>query len=113
MKYIISESKLEKFFSKVMETTFDLENLHYTELDENFDALIFYFGDYSDDNVFGRFYTQNYFYVECDDCPYMDLEHETIENLNIAMGDFNNWGVLFIEWFNKQYPNFKIKTVKI
>lgn len=123
MKYIISENKLDDIFKRFMDITFDVNEINYLYLDkydfitgethdETEDAIEFYFGDYSEDETFGRRYESDYFETECPRCPFFSLENTPWRIINSTFGEVDVWGKYFVKWFNESFPEYPIKNVE-
>jgi len=121
MKYIISESKLEKTITNYLDLLFDVDNIHYTvpyeyndETGEEGDDLTrmeFYIGDYENDDTCFRWYDCEYFspgsYVR-DICPTVTVEYKYENILNGYFGDM--WKEPFRKWFIHNFDE-PVKTV--
>jgi len=121
MKYIISESKLEKTITNYLDVLFDVDNIHYTvpyeyddETGEEYDdmnRMEFYIGDYENDDTCFRWYNCEYFdkgsyarYI----CPTVTVEYKYETILNGYFGDM--WKEPFRKWFIQNFEE-PVKTV--
>jgi hypothetical protein len=121
MKYIISESKLEKTITNYLDMLFDVDNIHYTvpyayndETGEEGDDLTrmeFYIGDYENDDTCFRWYDCEYFSPGSharDICPTVTVEYKYENILNGYFGD--KWKEPFRKWFIRNFDE-QVKTV--
>ena len=121
MKYIITESKLEKVITDYLNELFDVDNINYTNVwdydddtaeeweDEN--RIEFYLGDYAEDETCFRWYGCGAFIEGSESttkCPVVQVEYKYEKNLNGYFGD--TWHEPFKNWFYKHF-DLKIKSV--
>ena len=122
MKYIISESQLEKVIIDYFDEIFPIEEIHWThpyqEFDdgsegEDFNRVEFYRGNYEDENTVFRWYDCEYFawFSQLRErCPIVSLEYPYQNTLEGYFGD--SWMLPFKNWFEQKFE-FKVKTVVI
>ena len=123
MKYTITESKLDEVITNYLDELFDVKNIDYTHMpeyddedgwNENENVVVFYFGDFGDEDMqtcftwYGKQYwikSENLSYK----CPVVDIEREYYNQLDGYFGD--KWKESFKKWFieNFEYP---VKTVE-
>lgn len=118
MKCIITESKLEETINNYFYELFSVDNIHsinQVDDDGNDDEtrVLFYIGDYGDDNICFYWYDCGYFYAESDAvarnlCPIVSVEYVFEHQLNGYFG--NMWKEPFKKWFIKNF-NLPVKTV--
>jgi hypothetical protein len=116
MKYIITESKLETAITEYINELFPIDNIHstnppdvYGNEDEN--RILFYIGDYDDDDNIFRWYDCEYFYPESgsqDICPIVSLEVRYKRSLNSLFD--NLWKEPFKKWFTENF-DLPVKTI--
>ena len=102
MKYIITESSLDKVIKKYLNDMFDSEDLNYVSPydfddetgkegeDEN--HIIFYIGDYDEDNSAFEWYDCEYFYEDSPQrqnqtCPVVMVNHPYDDDLSDTFGE--------------------------
>ena len=123
MKYIITESKLDKAVTNYLYEMFPVDNIHSTnpiEYDdetgwegEDENRVLFYIGDYGDEN--NCFYWYDCGYFDSDGparniCPTVSVEYEFE---NILTGLFGNrWYEPFKKWFTENF-DLPVKTVDV
>jgi hypothetical protein len=123
VKYIITESKLDEVITNYLDELFDVKNIDYTHMpeyddedgwNENENVVVFYFGDFGDEDTETCFtwYGKQYWIKNRDmshKCPVVDIEREYYNQLDGYFGD--KWKESFKKWFirNFEYP---IKTVE-
>ena len=121
MKYLITESKLENTITNYLNELFDIDNINMThpiednevtdDWSEDENRVLFYIGDYDNDNTcfrwYGKMYFDNLFLRER--APLVYIEHEYTEKLNGYFG--NLWHEPFKKWFKHNF-NFPIKTIE-
>jgi hypothetical protein len=123
MKYVITESQLEKNILYYIDELFDVTNIHFTnpleyddETGEEFEdsnRLQFYIGDYNGEDE-GCF-----FWYDCDyfnpnspaseKCPIVSVENEYKNQLDGYFG--NMWHGPFKKWF-KEHFELPVKTIE-
>lgn len=125
MKYIIKESKLNETIKNYLNSVYPVDEMHWTpslddDLNEMDSAMVFYIGDYDEDETVFRWYDEGYWDYEMEDLspaqefdrkllkkykndsPILEFENSNISNaLNGYFGDA--WKEPFKEWF---YDNF-------
>jgi hypothetical protein len=113
MKYILTESKIDKTVKRYLDFHFNLKEIHFihTEFDQEGyywgeieDTGEYYFGDYNEDEIFARKYGYEYFNPRKgnpEDYPKLDLEYVYEKNLNNVFKSKKLWEKPFIEWFNE------------
>lgn len=121
MKYIITESKLDEVITKYLDELFDVKNINYIHMPEyddedgwnaNENVVVFYFGDWGDEEICLTWYGKFYYLKNKDmshKCPVVDIEKEYFYLLDGYFGD--KWKEPFKKWFmvNFEYP---VKTVE-
>jgi hypothetical protein len=123
MKYLITESKLEKTIMNYLDSLFEIDNLNWTHPydydddtgyegeDEN--RIEFYIGDYEgDEEGCFRWYACDYFNEGShakDICPTITIENEYVNTLNGYFGDA--WQEPFKKWI-KLHFEIPVKTVE-
>jgi len=125
MKFIITESKLDRLIRKNLDEMFDVENINWTnpykydfESGEEYDdpdMIVFYYGDYSDDEMVFQWYSKDYwgqaaedFYAYKENSPIIQIEEPYHSRLN---GMFSNkWYQPFKEWFQEKFE-MPVKTI--
>jgi hypothetical protein len=122
MKYIITESKLDRLIRKNLDQMFDVENINFTnpyyydsetgEEYEDPDRILFYLGDYEGEDE-GCFYWHecDYFNPESlarEICPMVSIEYDYEIKLNGYFGDM--WHEPFKNWFMKNF-DLPVKTI--
>jgi hypothetical protein len=121
MKYIITESKLEIAITEYINELFPVDNIHSTNPEEYDDEedwyiedetrVLFYIGDYVDDNNCFYWYDCQYFDSDGparDICPTVSLEYVFERQLNGLFGD--KWHEPFRQWFIKNF-HLPVKTI--
>lgn len=123
MKYIISESKLDKIVMDYLDEIFEIDDLNWThpydyddetgEEGEDENRIEFYIGDYQGDQEgCFRWYACDYFkegsYAK-DICPTISIENEYSSRLNGYFGD--KWHKPFKKWI-KLHFNLPVKTIE-
>jgi hypothetical protein len=132
MKFIIKESKLNKFVIDFLNNIIDLNELNYfhpydTYEDDNGDyvkgknpnVIDFYYGDYNEDDVIFRLYDKGYWTGQSimgdkrrNESPILTFMNDNIpDNLNGMFGDNGEWHEGFKEWFRTNF-NHNIKTIR-
>lgn len=132
MKFIIKESKLDKFVIDFLNNTIDLNELNYfhpydTYEDDNGDyvegenpnVIDFYYGDYNEDDIIFRWYDKGYWTGQNvmgdrrrNESPILTFMDDAIpNNLNGMFGDNGEWHEGFKKWFRKNF-NHDIKTIR-
>jgi len=128
MKIIISEDRIYDLIMKHINTMFDVENIHWTygtdeEGDEVDCAMLFYMGDYGDDEDLFKWYGEDYFYSEemryrnkemikkwKKDSPMLEFDNNgKKDQLDNLFG--NKWHQPFKDWFQKNF-NVPVKTIE-
>jgi hypothetical protein len=124
MKYIITESKLNSAITEFLNNLFPVDNIHSTILKNmtmkqdgilktEKTRVLFYIGDYGDDN--NCFYWYDCGYFDSDGparniCPTVSVEYEFE---NILTGLFGNrWYEPFKKWFTENF-DLPVKTVDV
>lgn len=133
MKYIITESKLNETIKNYLNSVFPIDEMHWTpslddDLNEMDSAMVFYIGDYDEDETVFRWYDEGYWEEEesslpdsgfeydrkllkkyKNDSPIIEFENSNISNaLNGYFGD--TWQQPFKEWFRENF-GFKVNTI--
>jgi hypothetical protein len=132
MKYIITESKLNETIKNYLNSVFPVDEMHWTpyiddDLNEMDSAMVFYIGDYDEDETVFRWYDEGYWTNEMEDLspgqefdrkllkkykndsPIIEFENSNISNsLNGYFGDA--WKQPFKEWFKDNF-NFEVNTI--
>ena len=126
MKYIITESSLDKIIKKYLNDVFDSEDLNIInpydfddetgEEMEDENHIIFYIGDDydADDSVF-EWYDCEYFYEDSPQrqnqtCPVVMVKHPYDDDLSDTFGD-DSWQEAFKQWMMEKY-NLPVTTVE-
>jgi hypothetical protein len=115
MKYIITESKLEKVATDYINELFPEDNLHLQYMmddDGEIEAMKVYLGNPDDDLMCFRWYSAEYFHggtSHREKSPMVVLEDEYLFSLNGYFGDA--WHEPFKRWFT-EYFNLPLKTVE-
>jgi hypothetical protein len=121
MKYIITESRLDKSITNYLDKLFDISNINWThpydildnetdEEGEDQNRVQFYLGDYGDEPCF-MWYGCEYFNSgspASEICPTVSLEYKYERTLNGYFGDL--WKEPFKKWF-KQHFELPVKTI--
>lgn len=120
MKYIIPESKLDETITNYLNELFPIDEINYNHPYEEFEdgsegddenKVIFYFGDYMDDETIFRWYGCDYFtpfsYARSI-CPTVSLESKYEDMLNGYFGNF--WIEPFKKWFISHF-DYPVKTI--
>jgi hypothetical protein len=132
MKYIITESKLNETIKNYLNSAYPVDEMHWTptlddDLNEMDSAIVFYIGDYDEDETAFRWYDEGYWDNEMEDLsptqefdrkllkkykndsPIIEFENSNISNaLNGYFGD--TWQQPFKEWFRENF-GFKVNTI--
>ena len=120
MKYIISESKLEKLMVDYFDEVFPVHKINWTYPYEEFEdgtegedpnRIEFYIGDWGDDNTLFRWYACEYFNRDSfaqSTCPEIAIDPPYGNLLVSLFGD--RWENPFKKWFTDNF-NLKVKTV--
>ena len=120
MRIIITESKLYQAVIDYLNETYDINNIHWTygiddwgnEVDY---AVLFYLGDFSDDENLFRWYSEDYWYSEdmthhnksmidewVEKSPMLEFDDtDTLNTLNGYFGD--RWHQPFKDWFMEHF----------
>ena len=118
MKYIITESSLDKVIKKYLNDVFDSEDLNIInpydfddetgEEMEDENHIIFYIGDDydADDSVF-EWYDCEYFYEDSPQrqnqtCPVVIVKHPYDDDLSDTFGE-DSWQEAFKQWMMEKY----------
>ncbi len=118
MKFIITESKLDRLIRKNLDQMFDVEDINWThpyeyddETGEEYEdpnRIQFYFGDYGDGDVVFQWYDRDYwgegskrFYSYRENSPIVEIEDPFLTRLNGLFGD--KWYEPFKEWFREKF----------
>jgi hypothetical protein len=122
MKYIITESRLDKVVTEYLNELFPLYDVHYTnpneyddETGEEYDddtRVEFYLGDYDEDEYIFKWYDTEYFNKGAEirkRCPLVHLDEQYSTSLNGFFGD--KWIEPFKVWFTSNF-NLPVKTVE-
>ena len=126
MKYIITESSLDKVIKKYLNDMFDSEDLNYVspydfddetgEEMEDENHIIFYIGDDydADDSVF-EWYDCEYFYEDSPQrqnqtCPVVIVKHPYDDDLSDTFGE-DSWQEAFKQWMMEKY-DLPVTTVE-
>jgi hypothetical protein len=133
MKYIITESKLNETIKNYLNSVFPVDEMHWTpyiddDLNEMDSAMVFYIGDYDEDETVFRWYNEGYWTNEMEDLspgqeferkllkkhinqsPIVEFEDSNISNsLNGYFGD--TWKEPFKEWFHNNF-GFTVNTIR-
>jgi hypothetical protein len=118
MEYVITESRLNQTVKNFLNSTLDVENINWTFIiddwgNEQDDGIVFYLGDYLDDEVIFRLYNEDYWSGASDYLkplsPMLYIEDQGL--LNSLEGYFNDaWKEGFKEWFFETF-NIPVKTI--
>jgi hypothetical protein len=126
MKYIITESSLDKVIKKYLNDVFDSEDLNIInpydfddetgEEGEDENHIIFYIGDDydADDSVF-EWYDCEYFYEDSPQrqnqtCPVVIVKHPYDDDLSDTFGE-DSWQEAFKQWMMEKY-DLPVTTVE-
>jgi hypothetical protein len=126
MKYIITESSLDKVIKKYLNDVFDSEDLNIInpydfddetgEEMEDENHIIFYIGDDydADDSVF-EWYDCEYFYEDSPQrqnqtCPVVIVKHPYDDDLSDTFGE-DSWQEAFKQWMMEKY-DLPVTTVE-
>jgi hypothetical protein len=126
MKYIITESSLDKVIKKYLNDVFDSEDLNIInpydfddetgEEIEDENHIIFYIGDDydADDSVF-EWYDCEYFYEDSpqrqnQSCPVVIVKHPYDDDLSDTFGE-DSWQESFKQWMMEKY-DLPVTTVE-
>lgn len=126
MKYIITESSLDKVIKKYLNDVFDSEDLNIInpydfddetgEEMEDENHIIFYIGDDydADDSVF-EWYDCEYFYEDSPQrqnqtCPVVMVNHPYDDDLSDTFGE-DSWQEAFKQWMMEKY-DLPVTTVE-
>ena len=126
MKYIITESSLDKVIKKYLNDMFDSEDLNIInpydfddetgEEMEDENHIIFYIGDDydADDSVF-EWYDCEYFYEDSPQrqtqtCPVVIVKHPYDDDLSDTFGE-DSWQEAFKQWMMEKY-DLPVTTVE-
>ena len=125
MKYIITESSLDKVIKKYLNDMFDSEDLNYVspydfddetgEEGEDENHIIFYIGDYDEDNSAFEWYDCEYFYEDSPQrqnqtCPVVMVNHPYDDDLSDTFGE-DSWQEAFKQWMMEKY-DLPVATVE-
>ena len=117
MKYIITESSLDKVIKKYLNDMFDSEDLNYVspydfddetgEEGEDENHIIFYIGDYDEDNSAFEWYDCEYFYEDSPQrqnqtCPIVVVNHPYDDDLSDTFSE-NSWQEPFKKWIMNKF----------
>jgi hypothetical protein len=122
MRYIISESKLEKAMEKLFNQYINVDEVkYYHPVEETEDGdeyedsnrAIFYVGDIEldEDEIF-RYYDCDYFDPQAQirrKCPLLSLDYQLIDTFNDLLGDL--WKEPFRKWINESF-DLRAKTIE-
>ena len=121
MNYIISENRVDDIILKYIESTYNVDDIHYTEYEDDDgnpddSAYVFYYGDFSDGDPVFRWYSKNYFQgndelsrIRFSMAPLLYFEDSReIDKLHSLFG--NKWEPVFINWF---YRNFSLRVKNV
>ena len=122
MRYVISESRLERAMEKVFNQYINLDELkYYHPVEETEDGdeyedtnrAVFYIGDMDDENEIFRYYECDYFYEDVrairERCPILSLDDKITNTLNGLFDDL--WKEPFRKWINESV-NLRAKTIE-
>jgi len=124
MRYLISESRLERAMEKVFNQYINVDELKYyhpvEETDDGYDEYedtnraIYYIGDVElDENEIFRYYECDYFYEDAKAvrgrCPILSLDDRISDTLNGLFDDL--WKEPFRKWINESV-NLRAKTIE-
>jgi hypothetical protein len=127
MKIIITESKLYQAVIDYLNETYDVDNINWTYATDDWgneiDGVLFYLGNFGDDENLFRWYDKGYW--EVDELDYKNNEGlkkligqspilsfddtDTFNTLNGYFGD--KWHQPFKDWFLDNF-NLPIKTIE-
>jgi hypothetical protein len=125
MKYIITESSFDKVVKKYLNDMFDSEDLNYVspydfddetgEEGEDENHIIFYIGDYDEDNSAFEWYDCEYFYEDSPQrqnqtCPVVMVNHPYDDDLSDTFGE-DSWQEAFKQWMMEKY-DLPVTTVE-
>lgn len=121
MKYIISESTLDRVITNYLDDNFDVSEINFYypygyddetgEESEDTTAMAFYFGDMEDEDVFFRWMSCEYFNPDSsaqDICPLVGVEPKYERLLSSYFND--TWYEPFRIWVEK---NFELPVKKV
>jgi hypothetical protein len=120
MKFIITESRMNKIITDYFDEIFNLAEINWThplvedEFSEEYEdtlRTLFYYGSEFDDDVVFRYYDKGYFREGSRgdmESPILFIEGEPGFNLNGYFGD--NWHEPFKLWFRENF-GLNIKTI--
>jgi len=115
MKYIITESKLEKAATDYINELFPIDNLHLKYIMDNdgeIEAIKVYLGNTDDDSMCFRWYSAEYFVrgtSHREKSPMVAFDDKYLFSLNGYFGDA--WHEPFKRWFT-EYFNLPLKTIE-
>jgi uncharacterized protein involved in tellurium resistance len=127
MKYIITESSLDKVIFKYLDEIFPTDNIRtYVTIDfddetgEEYDdesQIIFYEGpeNYNENNELFRWYGCDFFYENAPQrqnqtCPVVIVKHPYDDDLSDTFGE-DSWQEAFKQWMMEKY-NLPVTTVE-
>lgn len=126
MKYIITESSLDKVIKKYLNDVFDSEDLNIInpydfddetgEEMEDENHIIFYIGDdYDDYDAVFEWYDCEYFYEDSPQrqnqtCPVVIVNHPYDDDLSDTFGE-DSWQEAFKQWMMEKY-DLPVTTVE-
>jgi hypothetical protein len=127
MKIIITESKLYQAVIDYLNETYDVDNINWTYATDDWgneiDGVLFYLGDFGDDENLFRWYDKGYWEVDeldykndedlkklIEQSPILSFDDtDTFNTLNGYFGD--KWYQPFKDWFLDNF-NLPIKTIE-
>ena len=127
MKIIITESKLYQAVIDYLNETYDVDNINWTYATDDWgneiDGVLFYLGNFGDDENLFRWYDKGYW--EVDELDYKNdedlkkligqspiLSFDDTDTLNTLNGYFGDkWYQPFKDWFLDNF-NLPIKTIE-
>ena len=115
MKYLITESKLERAVINYINELFPEDNLHLQYMmddDGEIEAMKVYLGNSDDDLMCFAWYGAEYFHGRTsyrEKSPMVMIDNEFSFSLNAYFGD--SWHEPFKRWFT-EYFNLPVKTVE-
>jgi len=122
MRYLISESRLERAMEKLFNQYINVDEVkYYYPVEETEDGYeyedsnraIFYVGDIElDDSEIFRYYDCDYFDPQAQirrKCPLLSLDYQLIDTFNDLLGDL--WKEPFRKWINESF-DLRAKTIE-
>lgn len=131
MKFIISENRIDEHILNYINSKYDVDNINWTNyVDDNGNetdsAVLFYYGDFNDDETVFRWYNKDYweedikYYEDDKNINYINslidkspiLMFESENDYNSFEGLFSHlWKPVFINWFEENF-GLPVKTIE-